>query len=162
MKKVFSSILIMATLVTLIGCNTVQLTAMQKRQITTKMMDGNYENIFKATVTVLQDNEYIIKDSKLDTGLITAEVNKESDWLTKALTTSKYGGTSMAGTKVEISAVVDKINTGNSEIRISIEEKVYSNQGGTTSSTQNLDPKVYAKLFGDIQVEIKRREALRG
>lgn len=160
MKKSFLLLMVIIFCSTLIGCKTTEpLSPMQKRQITTRVIDGGFDNIFAASITVLQDNEYIIKDAKKDTGLITAEVNRDSDLFSKLLTTSKYGITSNQGTKVELSALVDKISSSNSEIRITIQEITYSNNGGTTSSSQIYDPKVYEKIFDSIKVEVKRREA---
>jgi hypothetical protein len=141
------------------GCKTVNLTSMQKRQITSRVVDGNYDNIFKSTMTILQDNEYIIKETNKDTGLISAEVNREANIWTKALSTNKYGVSSSAGTKVEISATVDKLNNDSSEVRLTIQEKTYSSNGGTTKVVPNYDVKTYATLFNSLKTEVKRREA---
>jgi len=135
------------------------LSPMQKRQITTKMVDGNYDNLFASTMTVLQDHEYVIKQTNKDTGLITAEVNKDAGFAAKFFTTDRYGNVSHSGTKVEVSAVISKLSATKNEIRLSIEEKTYNNSGGTTSSKQLYQPEVFQTLFNDITTEVKRREA---
>jgi len=144
-----------------VGCvqQKPQLSPMQKRQITTKMVDGNYDNLFASTMTVLQDHEYVIKQTNKDTGLITAEVNKDAGFATKFFTTNKYGNVSNSGTKVEVSAVISKLSSTKNEIRLSIEEKTYNNSGGTTASKQLYQPEVFQTLFNDITTEVKRREA---
>ena len=143
------------------GCKTVpQLSPMQKRQLTTRVINGNHKMVFKSVMTVLQDNEYIIKEAKMDSGLITAEVNRESDFFTQLFTYSKYSGSSNKGTIVEVSAIVNELNASASEVRITIQEKVYSSSGGTTSSKQIYDQKIYKALFDSIIVEVKRKEAM--
>ena len=146
-------------MVSIIGCATAPtLSPMQKRQITTRVIEGGYENIFKSTVTVLQDNEYIIKDTKMDTGLILAEVNRESNIWAQVFSSSD-GVVHDKGTIIAVSATVDKLNDKSSEVRLTIEEKTYSSAGGTTNVKQIIDEKIYSKLFNDIAIEVKRREA---
>jgi hypothetical protein len=161
-KSVVSISLVLLLLTGLSGCKTApEMSPMQKRQITTRSIDGGYQNIFKAIMTVLQDNMYIIKDTKMDTGLILAEVNRETDKKSQFFQKiySETGAISNKGTIIEVSSTVDKISETTSEVRLTIQEKVYSDTGGTTKVKQILDPIVYEKLFNDITVELKRREA---
>jgi len=137
-----------------------KLSPLQKRQMTTRLVEGDYETVFAAAMTVVQDHEYVLKQTNKDTGLITAEVNKDAGFASKFFTSNKYGYTSNSGTKVEFSAVVSKINPTKSEIRLAIEEKVYNSNGGTTSSKQLYDVETFSTIFNDIATEVKRREAL--
>ena len=98
------------------------------------------------------------KQTVKDTGLITANVSKDSGFMTK-LFSANNGVAMNAGTKVEVSAVVDKLNTETSEIRLTIEEKQYNSMGGVVNSIQMYEPVVYQSLFNDIRTEVKRREA---
>ena len=145
------------------GCATTpKMSPMQLRQLTTRTIQGGYENVFKATMTVLQDNSYIIKQTDMQAGLITAEVNREaSGWsqFFQALA-SEDEEIPSKGTVVEASAVVGKISEKTTEVRITIQEKTYSSAGKTTKVKQIHDPEIYRSLFNDITVEVKRREAL--
>ncbi len=157
------TIVVMSTLLMVVsGCIQQQppLSPLQKRQMSTRMVEGDYDNVFAATMTVIQDHEYVLKQTNKETGLITAEVNKDAGFTSKFFTSNKYGYTANSGTKVEVSAVVSKINPTKSEIRLSIEEKVYNSNGGTTSSTQLYDVETFGTMFNDITTEVKRREAL--
>ncbi len=155
----FSLLLFSIVLLTSCFTMTPEKSAMQKRQITTKLVNGNYDNIFASVITVLQDNEYIIKNTDKSTGLITAEVNRDAGMFTKLLSNSN-SGVYTSGTKVEINVMVNKINADDSEVRMRIQECTYNNAGGITSSNQIYDEKIYSNFFNNIQTEVKRREAL--
>ena len=144
------------------GCATTpKMSPMQLRQITTRTIQGGYENVFKATMTVLQDNFYIIKQTDMEAGLIVAEVNREaSGWSQFLQALGSEGEISNKGTVVEASAVVGKLSETTSEVRITIQEKTYSSTGKTTRVKQLKDSEVYRSLFNDITIEVKRREAL--
>jgi len=144
------------------GCATTpKMSPMQLRQITTRMIQGGYENVFKATMTVLQDNFYIIKQTDMDAGLIVAEVNREaSGWSQFFQALGSEGEIPSKGTVVEATAVVGKLSETTSEVRITIQEKTYSSSGKTTRVKQLKDSEVYRSLFNDITIEVKRREAL--
>jgi len=165
MKKIIFTFAMMLILgaVFMAGCATTpQMTSMQKRQLTTRNVESSYENAFKATMTVLQDNDYIVKDTDMASGLIVAEVNRESSGISQFFQAmgSSHGEIANKGTVIECSATVGKLNDKNSEVRLLIQEKVYSNTGGTTSVKQIMDEKVYSALLNGIIVEAKRREAL--
>lgn len=137
-----------------------KLSPMQFRQISTRMIEGSYENVFRATMTVLQDNSYIIKQTDMDAGLITAEVNREASGGSQFMQALFTGEVYEKGTLVEASAVVGKISETSTEVRIIVQEKKYSGHGGTTSVKQLKDAQIYKKLFDQIVVEVKRREAI--
>lgn len=134
---------------------------MQFRHVSTRPIQGRYGNIFRATMTVLQDNGYIIKQTDMSSGLITAEVNRETPRILQALqSSSKKRKITHKGTLVQASAVVDKLNERNTEVRITIQERTYSETGSTTRVRQLRDPRVYKKILDDITLEVKRREAI--
>ncbi len=146
------------------GCIAVQeqMSPMQKRQVTSRVFDGKYEDIFRAVMTVLQDNEYIIKDASMDTGLITAEVTRESSSQSQFFQSFFNKGVVMnKASKVELSAVVSKLNAQSSEVRMTIQEKVFDNYGRNVQTVQLYDEQVYTTFYNDIRTEIKRREAYR-
>ena len=55
----------------LIGCSnsTPQLSQMQTREMTTKEIQANFKTTFKATMSVLQDQDYIIENTDFNSGL---------------------------------------------------------------------------------------------
>ncbi len=161
-NRFFTILAASALLLTTAGCiqQEAPLSPLQKRQMSTRLIEGRYDDVFAATMTIVQDHEYILKQTNKDTGLITAEVNKDAGFASKFFTSNKYGYTSNSGTKVELSVVVSKINATKSEVRLSIEEKVYNSNGGTTSSRQLYDMQTFSTLLNDITTEVKRREAL--
>ncbi len=159
LKKCATTIFILSTLFSLSACQTgPKLSPMQKRQITTRVLEGTYNNAFGATMTVLQDHEYVIKQATKETGLITAEVSRDSGFWAK-MASNNNGISSNAGTQVEVSATFSKLNPSTTEVRLAIQEKVYNSVGGVTRSKQILEQEVFQTLFNDIKVEVKRREA---
>ncbi|MFA5879315.1 MAG: hypothetical protein WC860_03985 [Candidatus Margulisiibacteriota bacterium] len=165
MKKTTLSIFCFCIITSLLitpGCITSkpELSPMQKRQVTTKLIDGSYDNIFASTITVFQDNEFIIKNTDKSTGLITAEVSRDAGALTRVLAIAASSKVYDSGTKVEINAMVNKISSSNSEIRIRIQESNFNNAGGITNTQQIYDEKTYTDFFNNIQTEVKRREAI--
>ena len=96
--------LIVASLM-LLGCATpdsaINLSPMQKRQITTRQIEGSYENVYRATMTVLQDQEYIIKNTDMASGLIVANIDRETSKGNQFLQAFFQGYISDKGTFVE-------------------------------------------------------------
>ena len=138
---------------------------MQIRQLTTKTMEGIYENVFKATITVLQDQGYIIKNTDMNSGLIVANVDRATSGGSQ-FTQALFGGyVSDKGTMVEVSCMVNKINDTTQELRINIQETKYGQSSkwsgtGTQDVRRIYDEKVYQGLFNQIITEVKRREAM--
>ena len=94
-------------MVLMVGCATApQMSPMQMRQITTRTIECSYENAFRATMTVLQDQQYVIKETDMDTGFILANVNRQTGGgtqLFQALLVGKYD----TDTLVDVSASID-------------------------------------------------------
>jgi len=133
---------------------------MQMRQITTRNFDGNYENVFRATMTVLQDNGYIIKNTDMASGLIIANIDKETSKGSQFWQAVWAGYVWNKGTQVEASATVGKLNDAQSEIRMIIQEVNYGQYNNKNAIKTITDPKIYDALLNDIYIEVKRREAI--
>ena len=137
-----------------IGCATgTKLSPMQKRQTTTKLIEGSYEDIYRATMTVLQDQDYVIENTDMETGLIVARVRRGKKLLLFGIADDKLR-------EIEITCVVNILNDTNSEVRLSILETTYD-QSSKKDAKQIYDPKVYQNFFNQIIVEVKRREAMK-
>lgn len=156
MKK----LIIGLAVVGLLGCSSTPKSTMQVRQAQTKMIDGGYENVFRATMTVLQDNDYVIKQTDMNSGLIVAQVNRETSGGAQLMSALFLGTIAHKNTVIEVSTTLNKINDSSQELRMNIQEVAYAGNGSINTIKQIDKPEVYTKLFNDIAVEVKRREAL--
>jgi len=160
MKKFY---LIIIPLLFVMGCATMPaLSPMQARNITTKYIEGSYENIYRACITVFQDQGYIIKNTDMNTGLIVANVDREASKNSQFWQVFWMGYIYNKGTEIEVSSMINKINETSSNVRISIQETQYSGYGGKTRIKQIYDEGLYRNLFNEIITEVKRREAMQG
>ncbi len=163
MLRGISVVLVAVSLFSISGCATTnpKISPMQIRQITTKQIDGDYENIYRASLTVLQDNGYIIKNTDMNSGLIVANVDRETSQASQFMQAFWVGYVYDKGTTVELSVMVNKLNEAASEIRINIQEINYTQFGGKNTIKQIYDEKLYNNLFNTIVTEVKRREAMK-
>ena len=143
------------------GCaSRANLSPMQKRQITTHQIEGSYENVYRAAMTVLQDQGYVVKNTDMASAPIVANVDREtskSSQFWQAFWTVDVD----KGTFIEATITVGTINDSLQEIRISLQETRYSRyDGGKTDIKQLVNPAAYQELANQITVETKRREAL--
>lgn len=147
----------------LTGCATTgpKLSPMQIRQITTREIEGSYENVYRATLTIVQDNGYIIKNTDMDSGLITAMVDRETSKTSQFWQTFFLGYIANKSTVIELSCMVNTLNEIRQQVRLNIQETNMSQFGGKNVIKQIYDPEVYEGLFNDITIEVKRREAIK-
>lgn len=144
-----------------------QLSPMQKRQITTRLIDGSYEDTYRATMTVIQDQGYVIKNTDMQSGLIVANVDRSESAGSQFAQAFLFGYVANKGTNIEASFMINKINESKTEIRINIQEVTYGQSSawsGTSNQNtkQTYDPEIYRNLFNQIEVEVKRRQAIAG
>ena len=185
-KKVILMFCIILTLAS-VNCKTsVQLTTPQKRQITTQLIQGSYEDIFSATLTVLQDRNCVIKKTDRTTGLIFAKEEAGSgspagEALEEVAmivgTIAQWFGadegwtTTDDVTTVEVGCVLSKVDSTASQLRINTQEstlKIEESRGLFLKQHKEYklktkpiyDEAYYRKLFTEIAVEVKRREAI--
>ena len=159
MKK-FSCLLFVG-IIFLAGC-AAQMSTMQKRHIESKQLRGSYKNCFKATMTVLQDQGYIIKNADLPTGMILATKDIEAG-AGEQLLGAMFLGTAATKNRVyEVSMTFDEYTTELTNVRFSIQECTYDMAGKRSLSKNIEDPEMFNSIFNNIQTEIKRREAFQG
>ncbi|MCK5219012.1 hypothetical protein KAR10_05785 [bacterium] len=164
-RKYFCSICIIALFI-FSGCATTPtISPMQKRQLTTKLIEGSYENVYRATLTVFQDQGYIIKDTDMNSGLIVATVDRATSGGSQFAQALFMGFVANKGLVVEVSCMINKINDTKTEVRINIQETKYGQSSSWSSSSkqnarQIYDADVYQNLFNEITVEVKRRDAM--
>jgi hypothetical protein len=144
MKKTVS---ILALVFFLSGCAT-PLTPMQRRGIESRDLEGLFEDAYKATLQVFQDNGYIIKDSDHQSGVIHGETGIRQVW---------FGMENF-----EITATLEQFGSNTVKERITLVKKVKaSSQYGTQeNSTIVDDPAFFQKLYDEIQKEMFVRKNL--
>lgn len=166
MIKKLSSLALLASVFFIGGCATTapQISPMQMRAFTTRNFEGGYENVFRAAMTVFQDQGYIIKNTDMNSGLIVAEIDREASKSSQFWQTmfSQNGYIQNKGTLIQVSATVNKLNAAQSEIRIIIQEVTYGSFNSKTDIKTIQDPKIYDALLNDVFIEVKRREAING
>ncbi|MEE9168106.1 MAG: hypothetical protein V3U24_11695, partial [Candidatus Neomarinimicrobiota bacterium] len=153
----------------LIGGCAVQpkLSPMQKREITTRIIDGGYESVYRAILTVIQDQGYIIKNTDMNTGLINATIDRQVTTGSQVAQAVFLGYVADKGSELDASFMVNTISDLKTEVRLNIQEAQYgqtSKWSGSGKQTvkQIYDVEIYNSLFNDIQTEVKRREAIKG
>lgn len=161
MKTISFYFLIAACAVALAGCATssANLSPMQQRQITTRQIEGSYEHVYRAAMTVLQDQGYVVKNTDMASGLIVACIDRETSKSSQFWQAALVGVVYDKGTFIEATITVGKINETLQELRINLQETRYG-QYGKTDIKQIVDTKIYDALANQISVEVKRREAL--
>lgn len=160
--KTHISAFVLVSLILVSGCASpdVKMSPMQKRQVTTKQIEGNYENVYRATMTVLQDQGYVVKNTDMGAGLIVANIDKETSKGSQFWQAFWLGTVYDKGTFIEITVTVSKINESLQEARLNLQETRYNQHGGKTDIKQITEAKIYEELANQIRVEVKRREAL--
>lgn len=149
----------------MVGCSnaTPQLSQMQIREMTTKEIEADFKTTFKATMSVLQDQDYIIENTDFDSGLIVAEkeANKETtagDVLMVLFVDMRHRRSG----KVRVSATVTEITKETTKLRINIQEKNVT-KGTFNSGSEDIrniqDKQIYDTLFNQISTEVERIKA---
>lgn len=153
MKKIRFFTLIFAMFVGMCGCAAAsKFTALQRRVIESKELEGSFEDAFKAVVTVLQDKEYIIKTTDYNGGTIYAESEKGK--IIPSLGKAKY----------QMSVSLEKFTKEKVKIRISTHRLpigIFGTEGKAWISGGFVeDPVFYQNLYAEIQREMFRRSQL--
>lgn len=171
MKQKIITVLLVLTLICLGGCTALQSTSqtqlspLQLRELTTRTYQGNEDNIFKAVMNVLQDQQYLIMNTDSKAGLIMAEKEVEKSATVGELLNVFFINANAATTKgatVKITATLNTLNEEETEVRISAQEVTYkSNQyGDKKGKAINIQsPEVYKAILDQISVEIERIKA---
>ena len=164
--KVIKYFSVISVILVVVGCTTApKLSPLQKREITTRIIDGSYDNTYRSILVVLQDQGYIIKNTDMNTGLINAIADRETGGGSQFMQSLFSGYVSNKGSELDCSFMVSKISDGKTDVRINIQESKYgqSSKGGSSGkqSVKTIyDVEIYSSLFNEILTEVKRREAI--
>lgn len=130
------------------GCAT-GLSNLQRRSLQSKDLDGSFDNVFKANITVLQDKGFIIDHTDFKAGIIHAETGVRQMFL------SQY--------KFVITVTLEQFGENRVRERIVIiQNAIVSGAFGSKSefSTVYDDPKMLQEIYEQIQKELFVRENL--
>jgi hypothetical protein len=135
------------------GASQPKLSPMQVRELTTKLFESDYETIFRSTLTILQDQGYVIKNTDMAAGLILGYADRKTALGSQLFSALMLGFVAHKGTDIEVSCMLNKINDTSSELRMNIQEAKYgqsSTLSGNTKTDSNLirDPKIYNEEIG--------------
>lgn len=131
------------------GCATTQLSTLQRRTLESRDLEGKYDDAFKATIQVLQDEGYIIKNADFKSGVIQGETPIKQDF--------------WVGMKnSEVTATLEQFGENTVKERISFVNKTKSSsQYGThENSTRVEDPELFQRIYDNIQKEMFVRKNL--
>ena len=128
----------------LAGCVTPELSNLQRRSIESRDLEGNFDYAFKATLQVLQDRGYVIKNTDYKAGVIQGETGeKQVFW-------RFYNN--------EASVTMEQFGEGRVKIRVTFISK--SSDGMSKHSNIIDDPKFLQEVYDAIQKEIFVRKNL--
>ncbi len=146
MKKWCFAILLM---IISIGCATSQLSTLQRRSLESKDLEGKYDDAFKATVQVLQDEGFIIKNADFKSGVIQGETGIKR----------KFWG---AMKNCEVTATLEQFGENTVKARISfVNKSKSSSQYGTHENSVRVeDPELFQRIYDNIQKEVFVRQNL--
>lgn len=131
------------------GCATTQLTALQRRALESRDLEGKYDNAFRATVQVLQDEGYIIKNADFKSGVIQGETGIKAGF---------WGIMKNS----EVTATLEQFGENTVKARISfVNKKKSSSQYGTQENSIRVeDPEFFQRIYNNIQKEMFVRQNL--
>lgn len=129
------------------GCATTQLSNLQRRSIEAKELEGNFDDAFKATLQVLQDNGYVISHTDYKAGVIEGGTGEKHDF--------------WHGQKAyKVTATIEQFGENWIKMRITFLEEKGIDAWGSRRSNIVEDPNFLQKIYDNIQKEIFVRKNL--
>ncbi len=134
------------------------------KMMTTKQFESDQDVVFKAIISLLQSESYMVERADKETGLINASKRIENK---KAASQRFWTGTSKDANTSKAMFYVESINKTVSEVKITLYEGAETSTNGYWGNVnkQNkeqmiYEPQVYNEWFNSLQAEIERRKAL--
>lgn len=131
------------------GCATTELSPLQMRSIQSRDLEGTFDNAFKATLQVLQDYGYAVKNTDYDSGVIQGETGIKQDFWG----TMKW---------FEMTATLEQFGENRVKERLSLIAKAKSSsQYGTHENSKMVeDAELFQRIYDNIQKEMFVRQNL--
>jgi len=135
----------------------MQKSQLQIRQFQTKTYDNkNLKMIMKAVMDTLQDDDFIVKQTNIDLGLITAQKEIDVEDFGEAFFMTLFAGSQAAYKKSSIiTASANISNFGKkTRVRINFQIKTLDNWGRVMKVQPVMDSKYYQKFFSKVDKAI--------
>ncbi len=149
------------------ACQTIPvLSPDQKRALQTRVFkSASYNTVFRAFKTVLQDEGYIIKNTDMDGGFMTAETQKSmgAGYNTLIILGAASGSPQnnyATGRTYTCTVNLEEIQKNTVEARLIFQKTTNFSRGGK-SGGELFAPEVYRNVFTKVSREIQRRKALK-
>jgi hypothetical protein len=120
---------------------------MQRRQIECRYLQGTFDQAYRATLQVLQDYGYIIKNTDYDAGVIHAETGIDRNWRGVM-------------TNFEITATVEQFGENRVRQRLTIVKRTKHDEGEEKDTERISDPQLFQSMYNAIQQEMFVRRNL--
>jgi len=127
------------------GCATTSLSSLQRRSIEAKELEGNFDDAYKASITVLQDKGFVIKHTDYNSGVIEAETGIKPGFWTNSNTV--------------VTACIETFSKDRIKERVTFMNQ-YDDGWGTRSSKIIEEPKFLQEIYDAIQKEMFVRKNL--
>lgn len=135
---------------------TERVTPLERAQMRTATIEGNYKITFKAMMTTLENEGYTIENTDMDSGLIVSTIveNPYTEF-------DRLWGTTGTITSTA-SATISKINNTSTRVRINLRKEKETHRGAYVEkdASEVNDPLVYKEFFTKLNVEIARARAI--
>ena len=162
MKKIF--ILLSFVLLFMVGCTSASptISTLERSQMRTKTMDGNYDIAFRSLMTIMENQGYTIENTDYNTGLIRATATRDATSSAQKFWLGQTGVTTVA-----VSATVRKYTADRTKVRINVRQEsdisTSGYYGSNTSKNANEidDPETYKRFFDELRTEIARAKAMK-
>lgn len=150
----------------LVSCGTQMVTKSPEevKMMTTKQFETPKNQVFKAAISLLQSESYLVEDANENVGLIRASKRIENK---NAGTQRLLFGASKDANTSKASIYIEDMNANLSEVKITLYEGaisssygVYSGKNTNSSEGMVYDPVIYNNWFNSLRAEIERRNAL--
>ena len=165
MKKISNTIIFSLSLL-LASCVTQMITKspQEVKMMTTKQFETNKSIVFKAAISLLQSESYIIDDANENTGLIRASKRIENK---NAKAQRFWTGYSKDANTSKVSFYIEEFNAELCEVKITLYEGsestsvgYWGNQNKDIKESMVYDAEIYNQWFNNLRSEIERRKAL--
>jgi len=165
MNNFFCNIAIIS-LLTFTSCATQMVTKspQEVKMMTTRQFESNKDLVFKALISLIQSESYLIEDANENVGLIKASKRLENK---NAKMQRFWFGSSRDANTSKLSIYIEEFNSNLSEVKITLYEgaETTSNSGwGINNKNASMkmvyDAEIYNQWFNNLRAEIERRKAL--
>lgn len=160
----YKKIVVMLLMIILVACSSTKrkLTDVEKREVSTKIFDSRYDKTYRIVLNLLQDYNFVIEDTDMETGLIIA--TSKSDTTDRSNSLKKFWVAVSGREKSKLlkaNIVVTKISDDKTRVKLNLREinRIDSNFRKARTETSDVeDPLVYINMFKILKDSIEKVE----